>query len=42
MRLRLKGGRVLDTANGENAVESDVEILDGRIVAAANETAKQE
>lgn len=42
MRLRLKGGRVLDPANGENAVARDVEILDGRIVAATNETADQE
>ncbi|MDF2997461.1 MAG: formylmethanofuran dehydrogenase subunit [Xanthobacteraceae bacterium] len=42
MRLRLKGGRVLDPANGEVAVARDVEILDGRIVAATNETADQE
>jgi formylmethanofuran dehydrogenase subunit A len=42
MRLRLKGGRVLDPANGENAVARDVELLDGRIVAATNETADQE
>lgn len=42
MRLRLKGGRVLDPANGENIVARDVEILDGRIVAPTAETADQE
>ncbi len=40
MRVRLKGGRVLDPANAENGVASgavrDVEILDGRIVAATD------
>lgn len=40
MRLRLKGGRVLDPANGENGVASgtvrDIEIEDGRIVAATD------
>lgn len=42
MRLRLKGGRVLDPANGENAVARDLEILDGRIVAATDAPADQE
>lgn len=39
MRIRLRGGRVLDPANGENAVARDVEILDGRVVAATREKA---
>ena len=40
MRVRLKGGRVLDPANAENGAASgavrDVEILDGKIVAATD------
>lgn len=33
MRIRLKGGRVLDPAHGESLVSRDVELVDGRIVA---------
>ncbi|HSI42315.1 MAG TPA: formylmethanofuran dehydrogenase subunit A [Xanthobacteraceae bacterium] len=36
MRVRLKGGRVLDPAHDAHAVVRDIEILDGRIVAATD------